>query len=99
MMTTEMTDEIILAASYIRLKICLEGKSDLIDNQVINFIEKLFKEYPDQKHLRNLYRTTYDTLHSEPLSELKRLHLISILHHYLDIDISPEKKFTSEVIR
>jgi hypothetical protein len=62
---TQITDEAHLATGYIRAKFCLDGKGNFICNQDITFIEKLFKEYPNEKHVQVLYRMVYDKVREE----------------------------------
>jgi hypothetical protein len=87
---TQITDEALLAACYIRAKFCLDGKGDSICNQDITFIKKLFKEYPDEKHGQELYRTTFDKVRDEQLQDNKCLHLVSILRGYFGIITYPD---------
>jgi hypothetical protein len=87
---TQITDAALLAACYIRAKFCLDGKGDSICNQDITFIEKLFKEYPDEKHIQKLYRTTFDKVRDEQLPDDKWLHLVSIFLGYFGIITYPD---------
>jgi hypothetical protein len=87
---TEITNEALLAACYIRARFYLDGKGDFICNQNITFIEKLFKEYPDQKHIQDLYRTAFDKVRDEQLPDDKWLHLVSIFQGYSGIITYPD---------
>jgi len=87
---TQATDEALLAASYIRVRFRLDGKSDIICNQDITFIEKLFKEYPDQQRIREHYRTAYDKVQNEWLPDDKWTHLVSIFRGYFGIVMYPD---------
>jgi len=87
---TQITDEAILAAAYIRSKFRISGKSDFICNQDITFIEKLFKEYPDQEHIRDLYRSAFYKVRDEELPDEKWLYLVSIFHGYFGIIVYPD---------
>jgi hypothetical protein len=51
---TQITNDALLATCYIRARFHLDGKGDFICNQDITFIEKLFKEYPDEKNIQDL---------------------------------------------
>jgi len=87
---TQITDEAILAAAYIRSKFRISGKSDFICNQDITFIEKLFKEYPDQEHIRDLYCSAFYKVWDEELPDEKWLYLVSIFHGYFGIIVYPD---------
>ena len=75
---TQATDEALLAASYIRARFRLDRKSHIICNQDIMFIEKLFREHPNQQRIREHYRTAYDKVQNEWLPDDKWIHLVSI---------------------
>jgi len=64
--------------------------SDVICNQDITFIEKLFKEHPDQQRIREHYRTVYDKVQNEWLPDDKWIHLVSIFRGYLGIVTYPD---------
>jgi hypothetical protein len=87
---TQITDEALLAAAYIRSKFRIFGKSDFICNQDITFIEKLFKEYPDRQQIRKIYRTAFFKVRDEQLPDEKWLHLISIFRGYFGIITYPD---------
>jgi len=87
---TQITDEAILATAYIRSKFRISGKSDFICNQDITFIEKLFKEYPDQEHIRDLYRSAFYKVRDEELPDEKWLYLVSIFRSYFGIIVYPD---------
>jgi len=87
---TQATDEALLAASYIHVRFRLDGKSDIICNQDITFIEKLFKEHPNQQRIREHYRTAYDKVQNEWLPDHKWIHLVSIFPGYFGIVMYPD---------
>jgi len=97
-MVTQVTDETLLAASFIRARFLLGGKSDIINNQDITFIEKVFREYPDQERIRKHHCTTYDKVRNERLPEDKWLHLVSIFRGYFGIIVYPDLPEGSPVI-
>jgi hypothetical protein len=87
---TQITNEALLAACYIRARFCHDGKGDFICNQDITFIEKLFREYPDKKHIQDLYQTAFDKVREEQLPDDKWLHLVSIFRGYFGIVTYPD---------